>query len=74
MLSVRIFINADVAGHTEPGSHFDHEFFEAPGTDHSTEDIDHRQVPVPNAMEQDHVSDEVRVGLLPERLLALAPY
>src|SRR5258708_23686270 len=51
----------------------DEHLFKFPGADNCAENIDQGDVVVAHAMKQNDVPDEVGVGLLPERLLALAP-
>ena len=70
---VDIFPDADIAGGAEAAPNFDQHFLQTSSADDSTEEINHREVSVADTVQQNHISDQVRVGLLPERFPALAP-
>ena len=74
MFLVCILTDADVAGGAEARADLRQHPFERARADDGAEEIDHREVSIADAVQQDDVSHKVGVGLLPEGFLALAPY
>ena len=72
-LEVFRFVHTEEGNRREGPAGFDQQLFQCPGTDDSAEHVEQCHVPIADAVQQDHVPDEVGVGLLPKGLFASAP-